>query len=258
MLMPHKNNDIELVEFFPVSRSTRMKETAKRNSLPFWIGIFCAAVVVVGMVIGTGGIHIPGAAMLAAMKGTFAPIIKKLIISVMAFIAFGLGFRLAKFLGLGKPKSLASFTDHMREDLNNHYQRSLPVRLKISNVRELYITHYCHHDDTVTLLLPSGIETEQPRRQIYIPLKDPYIVETRRRSWKVTHYCEGRNSFRLYDSASGEENEMPRQEVEKLRHQKPVSTHTNNMHLISRSRTPATDAITDSLWYDVRLSQPHR
>lgn len=185
----------ELVEFFPMSKTKALQKIVVRSRWPLLIGLACAAVVAVGMVIGSGGIVIPGAAFLGGFKTALAMWAKRLVISASSIVGFGIGFGLAKKFGLGKEEPVP---DYVRVVQESYYHR-LNNPVKISNVRQEFITQYCHAEDSAFVSF-RGRETSYPieRSRLFLPLRNSIHFQEKNKPAKVTHYREDDDSFLVF------------------------------------------------------------
>jgi hypothetical protein len=214
------------------------------------------------MLVGFGMLSIPHAAFLSGFKAGISMLIKRAVVAVSSVAAFGLGFGLAKYLGLGKEKPKKGFAliaqDPYRENDEEFspgvgYYRPLPEPLPSADQQEIVAYSFVGHWLKLRQVGRSRRTVEVSRRldETYVPLKTPTEFEFNNSSVRVTHYNRSENRFLV--KLNGNEYKYTQNDLHLLRAQGQSSTFAQCTFLRQAPRERGIDANPRSLCYDNRL-----
>jgi hypothetical protein len=234
----YERDELKLADFFPVPLRTRLKKSVQKSFWPFVIAALVATAVALTVAVVTGGLSVPGTGLIAAYQGLFFPIVKKVVIAIMAAASFFSTFFLSKWVIARKEaKKAEEFSNHMNAEYEDSHV-DLPEYLKTSNVKEIYITGYHKQENTVSVGDYSDpaheyiSEVVYPKEECFVPLAEPRLLNAG--GDKVTHYREKDDFFRVY-KADGTEVDLDRAQMLALRAPKETAPTKASLFL---SRPP--------------------
>jgi hypothetical protein len=260
----YNNKDIstELIEFFPPTYATRAQKMLKTSRWPVFIGLGCAAIVAVGMLVGFGMLSVPHAAFLSSFKAGVSMIIKRAVVGLSSCAGFGLGFGLAQYFGVGQEKPKKGFAlipqDPYRENDEEFspgvgYYRPLPKPLPSADKQEIVAYSAVGRWLKLRKVGHSKRVVEVSRRldETYVPLKTPAEFELNDSFMRVTHYNRSENRFLV--KLNGSEYKYTQHDLHLLRAQGQSSTSAPCTFMRQPARGREIDANPRSLCYDNRL-----
>jgi len=258
----YASDELQLAEFFPVPLRTRLKKVAKKSFWPFVIAAVVATAVALIVAVATGGLSIPGTGLIAAYQGLFFPLVKKIVIGLMAAASFVSTFFFSKwFIAHREAKNTQAFTHHMNAGYEDTHI-DLPENLKISNVVDKFITGYHKEDNTVVVAtLDPASEVVVPEMEVlpkaacFIPLKTPRALNNL--GDKVTHYRE-KDDYFLVHKSNGTEVELSRAAMFELRDQQTAAGTQASLFLSRPPTMPRLQQDDQLLNAESRNSSPIR